>query len=1001
MKRVYGHIIGPTVEMEATYGHSVEPVPFDQRLGLDYRPIKTGTVWGTAWENAWFKLRAKVPAEWKGKKVVAQMDFSGEALVFSEGGTPIQGLTKQSIYNMNWTRENFPLYENAEGGEEVFLWVEATANHVFGIRNANEHAPRGTPHRYKTYNAKLSKMRLAVMDPEMKQFYLDLYVLFDLYKSLPEKSTRAVRIFRGINDAIDAFADNPDNVGKCREILRPLLEKKAHESATTAISVGHAHIDTGWFWPVSEARRKCARSFSNQIGLMDKYPEYVFGASQAAHYQMVKEDYPDLYAKIKEYVAEGRWEPQGGMWVEADCNVTSGESLVRQFLHGKNFFKDEFDFEVKSLWLPDVFGYSAALPQIMKLAGCDYFLTQKISWSQFNEFPHTTFNWRGIDGSEVLTHFPPENFYNSWLVPNKLIMAEENFREREVLDEMLVLFGMGDGGGGAKASHIERGRRQQNLEGVPKVKFGRSDEFFERLSVHRDELATWSGELYLELHRGTLTSQARTKKGNRLLEKSLRETEYLLSCGDLSSYPLAELDRVWKTMLINQFHDIIPGSSIREVYEVSEKETSDGMSFCQRVQGDVADRLFDKEEDSLVLVNTLNIPFTQSIELPRGWNGAKDVKTQVELDGKVVASVEIPSQGMITLKRSEEGVEVLKRTDLLLENDLVCYTFDENGQIVDAYDKVSEKNFLSGPGNVLTLYEDRPNNHDAWDIDIFYENQALETAKVVSYSSLGCGVVKQGLRFDFTIGKSTLIQEIYLESNSKRLDFKTNVDWQDRHRMLRVAFPTTIRSDQASFDIQYGHVQRPTHRNLSWDMARFEVCAHKYADLSDRNYGVALLNDCKYGYKVLGNVIDLNLLRGPTTPDPDCDLDDHEFTYSLLPHVGDLITSDVMDQAIQLNQPPLCFEGRNSSGRDVPVKVSGKGVTLEVLKKAEKEECLVLRLVERLGSETKAQVTLTDDSSGLVETDLMEWSDIADHGKGSLEIPMKAFEIKTFKIRTA
>ena len=997
MKRLDKKVLSETVELEATFGHSIEPVIFDKRLELDYKPIKEGDRWGSAWDSAWFALKGTVPTAWAGKKVMAQLDFNGEGLVFTDEGFPQQGITNGSVFTRGAGRDLFPLFESATGGEEVALWVEAAANGLFGI-NRETDPPRDCPTRHGSYSGTVNKIRLAVFEPELYHLSLDVFVLFHLYEALPEDSTRAVRILRGLSKVVETFADDTSNATACRELLRPILEKKADASAITATAIGHAHIDTGWLWPVRETIRKSARTFASQIDLMERYPDYIFGASQPAHYAMVKKHYPALYAKIKQAVKNGTWEPQGGMWVEADCNVTGGESLVRQFIHGKNFFKDEFDFDVKNLWIPDVFGYSASIPQIMKRAGVDYFLTQKMSWSQFNKFPHTTFNWRGIDGTSVLTHFPPENNYNSQLNPTAMINAEKNFQEKEILDEMMVLFGVGDGGGGPKAEHIERGLRQQDLEGVPRISFDRADAFFERIAEHAAEMPTWSGELYLELHRGTLTTQSRTKRGNRMLEQALRQTEYLLSCGDLADYPRAELDAIWKTLLTNQFHDIIPGSSIHMVYEVAEREYAEGLAACDRILAETAERIFTADESSLVVANTLNIPFTQTITLPEGWAGADGVKTQQEADGTVTARVEIPPQGMLTLTRSEDAPPAEVPTELILENDLVRYAFNANGEVIEAHDKQADKELLSGPGNVLTLYEDRPVNWDAWDIDIFYEDQALVTAHGESHTSLGKGAVRQGLRFELRIGESSLTQKIFLDANSKRLDFKTEIDWQERHRMLRVAFPTSIRADQASFDIQYGYARRNTHRNLSWDMARFEVAAHKYADLSDNGYGVALLNDCKYGYKVLENVIDLNLLRAPTAPDPDADQGHHAFTYSLLPHTGTLIDSDVQAQAIQLNQSPARFAGYRQGDAEVPVQVSGDGVALEVLKQAEKEACHVIRLVERRGCETSAVVTLTHGDATLVETDLMEWNAIDSLGGGTLRIPMKPFEIRTFKI---
>ncbi len=996
MNRIGRSVLSATRALEATVAASKDPVPFSERRTLTYHPIKEGEKWGDAWDSAWFDLKGTIPSEWKGKKVVAQLDFNGEGLVFDETGLPLQGLTNGSVFDPGYARDLFPLCSSAKGGESVSLCVEAAANGLFGIK-MYPNAERDCPTRHGTYTGQVNKIRIAVFETDRYDLWNDIFVLYTLQGSLPADDTRAVRLLDGLSKMVDTYADNPDNVLRCRDLLKPLLDLPAHASAVTATSVGHAHIDTGWLWPVRETIRKSARTFSSQLALLDAYPEYVFGASQPAHYAMMKQHYPALYKKIKQAVAEGRWEPQGGMWVEADCNIISGESMVRQFLYGKNFFMDEFGVDVKNLWIPDVFGYSASIPQIMKRAGVDYFLTQKLSWSQFNNFPYTTFMWRGIDGSSVLTHFPPENTYNSRLDADQLRKAERNFGEKAVLDEMMVLFGVGDGGGGPKAEHLERGRRQQNIEGAPKVRFGRADDFFARISAASDQLPSWSGELYLELHRGTLTTQGRTKRGNRMLEQALRATEYLLACHDLEHYPQETLDKLWKVLLINQFHDIIPGSSINMVYEVTEREHQEALATCQQLQAEAARQLLAADDQSLTLINTTNLAYEQPVPLPEGWLGAEGIPCQQEADGTVVALPCLPPQAVCNLKKRSTAQTADTTKHRVLENDLVRYTFAGNGEITEAFDKETGNAFLAGNGNVLTLYEDQPNNWDAWDIDIFYEEQALENATAVGFASLGTGPVRQGLRFALKIGSSTITQKAYLPNHSKRLDFQTEVDWHERHRMLRVAFPTTVRSDEATFDIQYGYAKRSTHRNTSWDMARFEVVAHKYADLSTLDYGVALLNDCKYGHKILENTIDLNLLRSPTTPDPDADQGKHSFTYSLFPHAGSFIESNVIAEATQCNQPPLCFVGMKSENLVPPVTVSGSGVSLEVLKKAEKRDDLIIRLVESFGKETKATLKLRDENASLVEVDLMEWNDLQ-----TLKVPevaMKPFEIRTFAIR--
>ncbi|MCE5278642.1 MAG: glycoside hydrolase family 38 C-terminal domain-containing protein [Planctomycetaceae bacterium] len=1037
--RLGGAMLSDSVPLEATFAHSVEPVAFADRLALTYAPISEGQNWGKTWESAWFHLKGTIPGSWAGKCVVAQIEFNSEALVFSADGVPVQGLTNGSVLaplgddsartllvlcepaapersGTRTTERCVARQVRAAPGDEVELWVEAAANALFGIHTQAD-PPRDSPKRHGTYQGAVNRMRLCVFEPELWRLWLDMDLLLSVLQAQDEGSTRRLRILRGLSEAVDLYAADAGNAAACREHLRTLLEQPACASTVTAVAVGHAHIDIAWLWPRRESTRKAARTFSSQLDLIERYGEYVFGASQAYLYATMKQTYPALYEKIKAAVAAGRWEAQGAMWVEADCNIISGESMVRQVLHGKNFFRDELGIDVRNLWIPDVFGYSASMPQIMKRAGVDYFLTQKMSWSQFNKFPHTTFRWRGIDGSELLTHFPPENTYNSTLRPESMAAAEKNFRERDVLDEMMVLFGFGDGGGGPKAEHLERGRRQADLEGAPRVKFGTAQGFFDRLEKHRSALPVWSGELYLELHRGTLTTQGRTKRGNRKLELALREAEYLCSCAvrDMAAvkrppwhpapYPREALDGLWKTLLVNQFHDIIPGSSIHKVYEQTEGEHAAALAQCQTITSHAAAAMFEKDESAITLVNTLNVPLKQSVVLPAGWDGLTDADgrsaaVQQESDGTVVAAVELAPQGIVTLTKAKGDAAPCRPQGLVLENELVRYELSAEGQVVAAYDKAARREILvaGGRGNVLTLYEDRPNAWDAWDIDIFYEQQVLETARAVALESLGAGPVRQGLRLVLAVGSSRIEQSVYLAAGSKRLDFVTVVDWQERHRMLRTAFAVNVQAESAAFEIQYGYVRRNTHRNVSWDMARFEVAAQRWVDLSDNQYGVALLNDCKYGHKVHENVLDLNLLRSPTHPDPDADQGRHECTYSLLPHEGALIDSDVMDQAAALNQPPLVLPGKRAAAIRPPAYVGGKGVSLAVLKKAEKEDCLVLRLVETRGCRTEATVQLTDAGARLVECDLMEWNDLADLGGPTVCVPLAPFEIRTFTI---
>ncbi len=1002
--RVKEQILSDSVAFDATYMHSKEPVYFADKDQGEYTPIEEGATWGDTWDSAWFHLKQSVPAAWAGKRVVAHLDFNGEGLVFTPDGQVLQGITNTSVFDHLYGRDVVPLFDSANGCEEVELWVEAAANSLFGVGRDPDPAEE-SPRRYGHYEGKVNTMKLAVMDYKIWQLWLDLATLQSVMKAVSDKSVRYARILRCLSKVIDVFADDPANASKCRELLKAELNQPANASAPTVHAVGHAHIDTGWLWPVRESIRKSARTYSSQIRLIEKYPGYVFGASQPQHYAFIKEHYPALYEKIRKAVKDGSWECQGGMWVEADCNIISGESMARQLMHGKNFYMDEFGVDVRNLWIPDVFGYSASMPQILKQTGVDYFLTQKICWSQYNKFPYTTFKWRGIDGSEVITHFPPENTYNSGLTAEGQSRAAENFQEKGFIPGFTCLFGVGDGGGGPREEEVEKGLRLANLEGIPKVKFDHAQNYLDTLDDYANELDTWVGELYLETHRGTLTTQARTKRGNRLLEVRLRQTEYLCALASLASYPREQLDRIWKILLINQFHDIIPGSSITMVYDQTEREHRECLAECDDLIATAAGELFEADADSLVLVNVLNSEYTRPIELPESWQGAASddcaCSVQVE-DGKTVAMTTLPPQSIITLKKAGAQNAASAKDPMVLENDLIRYEFNDDASIKRIFDKEAGVEVLADgeAGNVITIYEDLPNNWDAWDIDIVYEGMTLGTVKSVACERVADGPVRQGLRFKLEVSKSTLEQTAYLATNSKRIDFVTEADWHEKHRMLRTAFPVSVMNDKATFDIQYGYAERPTHRNTTWDMAKFEVAAQRYVDLSRADYGVALLNDCKYGHKILDNVIDLNLLRSPTHPDPDADRGRHTFTYSLLPHTGDLRNSSVLTEAAQLNVPPILLDGFKAGSVAAPVRVEGDGVSLEVLKKAEKDECRVIRLVETRGVHSDCTLHVADSGATLVETNIIEWQDGDTLAcTKPVELTLKPFEIRTFKLK--
>ncbi|MFA7231057.1 MAG: glycoside hydrolase family 38 C-terminal domain-containing protein [Victivallaceae bacterium] len=997
--------IKESANFEAEHFVTDEPVAFAEINKYTFKPVTTGEIWGKNWQCAWFRLKAQVPGEWAGGKVVARLNIGGEGLIFSADGEPLQGITDSSIFWANFIRDLFPLYDRATGGEKVELLVDSAANNYFG-QYLDNHPRLDTDQPYGYSTGKVAYMQLCVLDEEMWQLMLDVEVALSLLKTYKKEDYRYRQILMLINEAADILKGERTNAGAARDFLKKrFFSSIANSSALTATAVGHAHIDTGWLWPVRETIRKCGRTFANQLALIEKYPGYVFGASQPQHYQFVKDSYPELYKKIKQAVAAGSWEPQGGMWVEADCNLISGESMIRQFLHGKNFFMDEFGFDVKNLWIPDVFGYSAAMPQIIKGSGCDYFLTQKISWNIFNNFPHHTFMWRGIDGSRVLTHFPPENNYNARMLPEELSAGQNRFAEADAVNEFISLFGIGDGGGGPREDYIERALRLRNLEGCPKVKMGRADDFFERLSNFEEKLDVWDGELYLEKHQGTLTSQAKTKKANRKLEYLLKHVEFIYSCLPLTEYPAEKFDRMWKMLLINQFHDIIPGSSITRVYKEAAEQYEEIFTICRELLNNAADKLFEKADDCMVMFNPLGCNYCGQLELPDGWNSAsvdgKPLQCQAEKN-QVIAEICIPAYSFITLQKvAGTSVKAGGGNELTLENDLIRYEFDANGKLVRAYDKEAGHEIITqnAPANVLSVYHDDPVEYDAWDIDLSYENQHLEDARGISAAKTVDGALRQIIEFKLKISNSTIKQQVVL-GNGKRLDFHTEIEWSEAHRMLRASFPVEVHATEATFDIQYGYIKRFAGRNTSWDMARYEVPAHRYVDISDSQYGVTLLNDCKYGHKVFERTLELTVLRSPKYPDFEADMGNHTLTYSLLPHTGGMLDSDVMNNAAILNQPPLRFNGFKATAAVLPCSLNTEDISLEVIKKAEKEDCLVIRLVETKGRRSKGVISFNKIFSKAVRTNLIEWTneEDLDISSGNLKIELKPFEIRTYKV---
>ena len=997
-------LFGKSLDFDGEVAVTAEPLPFAEAVKLPRKKVTRGEVWGTDWDCGFFKLHAVIPSEWAGHAVVAKLNLGGEGLLFDMDGKAIQSVTNTSLFNATFLRELVPVTDKAQGGESVDFYVDAAANDYFGLDWRMR--PRSIDEAKLGATGLIRAMEIWTFYPEVQSLYFDVEVIYGLLRTMDDNSYRARQLAAILSKASDLYAGNRKNAAKASDYLKKnFYSCRATASSLTSMAVGHAHIDVEWLWPLRETIRKCGRTFSTQLSLMDRYPGYVFGASQPQLYQFTKDHYPDVYERIKKAVAAAQWELQGGMWVEADGNLIGGEAMVRQFLYGKNFYRDEFGIEVKNLWLPDVFGYSAAMPQIIRGCGCDYFVTQKLSWNLFNKFPHNTFVWRGIDGTEVLSHCPPENTYNANVIPEELVAGANNFAEADVVDSFLTLFGVGDGGAGPKEDHIERAMRLADVEGCPKVVMSKAEAFLDRLNAFRDELEVWSGELYLENHQGTFTTQALVKKRNRQLEHLLKQVEFVWSTLPLVEYPAKELEEAWKVLLLHQFHDIIPGSSIGRVYKETHEAYEKLFAFCREMFDRAAEKVLHIEENAVTLFNTLGCEYRAVWQLPEEWHGVQlnglELIAQNE-GGKRFVEITIPPYSSIVLERCEERcVDAISVSGTVLENDVVRYEFDGDGLLIRGYDKVENFEFISpaAPGNDFGIFADNPAAFDAWNVEEDFGNAQTGRAIAAATPVKVTGPVRQTLTLSRKIGNSTIEQLVSL-GKDRELRFDTKINWNESNTMLRVKFPVNIYTSEAQFDIQYGRVGRTTACNTPQDMARYEVCAHRYVDLSDNQYGVALLNDCKYGFRMYGNVINMNVLRSPKYPDPEADLGEHEFTVVLLPHVADQTCREVIDRAAVLNEPAVVCAGKGTW--TLPCKLESKDIMLEVVKKAEKSNDLVIRLVETAGCRSEGLVKFYLPVQKIVQTNMIEWTNDAEFsGMSEFAVALKPFEIRTYRVELA
>jgi alpha-mannosidase len=941
--------------------------PGDAEL-LDYRPCELGERFGPLWATYWFRVRATVPREWRGGRVDLLWVSHSEATLWRDG-RPLQGLNTSP----DGARPDAMVLASAAGGDRLDLRVELACNGLFGE----------LPRPYASLEpVVLDRCQIARFDERAWRLHHD----FDVLRRLEADSangldpTWAGELLSELNRVCNVWSEDRDTWDEVETILSPLLDRRNATITHELSAIGHAHLDTAWLWPIAETYRKAVRTYSSQLAYMERYPEFRFACSQALQYDWMRRRSPELWGRIRDRVAAGQWIPVGGTWVEPDCNLPSGESLVRQFLYGQRFFERELGRRCTEFWNPDVFGYNGQLPQIMRGAGIDRFLTQKLSWNRFNQPPYHTFTWQGIDGSEVLAHFPPADTYNATAEVAELRRSAREYKDHDRSGRSLLVFGYGDGGGGPTPTMLETLRRARDLEGLPRTAITTSEEFFDALAADAKDLPTVVGELYFEYHRGTYTSQAAVKLGNRAGERSLHDAELIAAVAAReagASYPADELTALWHTLLLNQFHDILPGSGIGVVYEDAARDHAAVLAGAEGVIDDGLAALAAAGGERAPL-NTLGVERAEVTERPGGG----------------LVWVTAPPCGIGKAARgAPASVSVVEEGDVvILDNGVVRAELRRDGRLGSLVHLASGREALAEPANRLQLYDDRPTAYEAWDIDPFH----LETVRDAGGAE-ACTVRARGLRAEaelrYRIGaSSTMRQVVRLDAGSPRLAFHCEVDWRERRTMLKVLFPVAVHAANATYQMQFGCTERPTHYSTSHDLARFEVPGHRFADLSEHGFGVALLSDCKYGYSTHANEMRISLLRGTTVPDPHADIGEHRFAYAVMPHAGGWREAGVVAEAARFESPLRWLAGP-AAPRSF-LSIDDANLMIDTVKRAEDSDALVVRLYEAHGGRGRARLRLAWPVHGAVRCNLLE-----DAGEplavvdGAIEIPYRPHQI--------
>lgn len=958
-KKIYSNI----GELTATYANTPEPIAYNDRLSLNYKPINVGEEWGGFYECAWFNMKGVIEKSNLDKNIQLIIDVDGEGCVYNNNGSPVKGLSKRLCFaDAINTVDGKHIFVIDNPTENIDLWIE-TGNNGWDGKSTGQ--------------ARLKRADIVICNRLMYDYYFDFTSLFMVMTSLAYNCERFKEINNSLKKSLKLLKDFSDkSINLAKDVLEIELSKKNDsEDKFQFYATGHAHLDLAWLWPIRETKRKAARTFSNQLNLIDNTDDYIFGASQPQQFDWMKNLYPDLYKRLQEAAAKDRLELQGGMWVEADTNVIGSEAMVRQMLYGKKFFNQEFNKDMKILWLPDVFGFSGALPQVIKKCGMDYFLTIKLSWNEQNPFPYHSFIWEGIDNSKVLVHMPPEGTYNSDILALSVKDAYDRYKEKHT-NCAFIPYGVGDGGGGPGESHYNFAKRVKDLKGVKRVKMSTANDFFTELNKHYDSLPSHKGELYLEKHQGTFTSQAKNKLYNRKIEIKLRNVEYLGSFAAHYGYkfPREQIEKIWKEVLLYQFHDIIPGSSINRVYEESVARYLEMLKELDDILYDIYDYL-SKGKKGNTAINTLQYSRNEWVKVNKEWQ-----------------KIEVKPFATSTMEPALPVFKELSFSDYHIENDLIKVVFNLDGSIKSYYDKVNNMNFSGDYLNKLAVYKDKKLYYNAWDIDINYTKQTPKYFKLLSTNTYidGPAVVRQN---KYIYNKSTLIQDVVLMINKDYVEFNTYVDWRETHKMLRAEFRPSVYSDKVLCDIQWGNLTRSTKTDNPIDYAQYEICAHKYVDVSNNGYGFAIINDCKYGHRVKDGLISLNLLRSPVYPDEVADKGEHRFTYYVYAHKEEAYQSKLIEYSHCLNNPLLITNSQIPI--NTVIECDKDNIIIETIKIAEDNNDIIVRLYETNNKETIAKLNTTFEYTKAYECDMLE------NNTNLIELDnlsFTPFEIKTIKL---